>query len=52
MTERKRQNPTFEELYKEAKLKLQRKQEKVEKAKKDSALKEMEGVTFKPNVNR
>lgn len=43
--------PTFEELYKEAKLLAQRKKDREETLKKEREEKEMEGVTFKPKIS-
>ena len=51
MTERKKQSPTFEDLYREAKIKAQKKKDLIEKFKKEQEEKEKEIATFKPQIN-
>ena len=50
MSSRKRHNPSFEELYKEAKTLFKKKEEKIKEKQKEREEKEMEGVTFKPKI--
>ena len=50
VSQKKKKYPTFEDLYREAKVKMDKKKKKMEERKQQMAEKELEGVTFKPNL--